>query len=325
MGGELGDLESPTMGETQSELKPVVGMIGLGNLGKPMSLSLLSSGYELVVNSLQGSEADDLVMRGAVWAESPSQVAAQVDVLITVLPGPQQVREVMIGKGGALAAMKTGSTFIDMSTSSSVIADEIIALAEPRGVAVIDAPVSFLAKAPIGESRTSAALQIFVGGRYELYEEHLPLFRALGGMPDQIYYAGPNGAGYGIKVLLNLLWFIYATGTAEVLALSSKLGIDLRLLQKALCASPSQSNFLEFDINSVFEFGNYDDGFTLDLVCKDIQLGLELGERTGIDIAVAKLVEHLHQTALAKYGAKSGEMSVVKLYEDAAGKPFRTP
>jgi len=323
--GELGDLESPTMGETQSELKPVVGMIGLGNLGKPMSLSLLSSGYELVVNSLQGSEADDLVMRGAVWAESPSQVAAQVDVLITVLPGPQQVREVMIGKGGALAAMKTGSTFIDMSTSSSVTSDEIIAAAEPRGVAVIDAPVSFLAKAPIGESRTSAALQIFVGGRHELYEKHLPLFRALGGMPDQIYYAGPNGAGYGIKVLLNLLWFIYATGTAEVLALSSKLGIDLRLLQKALCASPSQSNFLEFDINSVFEFGNYDDGFTLDLVCKDIQLGLELGERTGIDIAVAKLVEHLHQTALAKYGAKSGEMSVVKLYEDAAGQPFRTP
>jgi 3-hydroxyisobutyrate dehydrogenase len=325
VGGELGDLESPTMGETQSELKPVVGMIGLGNLGKPMSLSLLSSGYELVVNSLQGSEADDLVMRGAVWAESPSQVAAQVDVLITVLPGPQQVREVMIGKGGALAAMKTGSTFIDMSTSSSVIADEIIALAEPRGVAVIDAPVSFLAKAPIGESRTSAALQIFVGARRELFEKHLPLFRALGGMPDQIYYAGPNGSGYGIKVLLNLLWFIYATGTAEVLALSSKLGIDLRLLQKALCASPSQSNFLEFDINSVFEFGNYDDGFTLDLVCKDIQLGLELGERTGIDIAVAKLVERLHQTALAKYGAKSGEMSVVKLYEDAAGQPFRTP
>ena len=78
MGGEFGDLESPTMGETQSESKPVVGMIGLGNLGKPMSLSLLSSGYELVVNILQGSEADDLVMRGAVWAESPSQVAAQV-------------------------------------------------------------------------------------------------------------------------------------------------------------------------------------------------------------------------------------------------------
>ena len=309
----------------ESGLKPIVGLIGLGNLGKPMALSLLSSGYELVVNSLHRSEADELVQHGAVWADSPSVLASQVDVLITVLPGPKQIREIMIGSGGALAEMKSGSTFIDMSTSSVVIADEIMALAEPRGIAVMEAPVSFLAKAPIGESRTSAALQIFVGGRKDLYDKYFSLFQALGGLPDQIYYAGPNGSGYGIKVLLNLLWFIYATGTAEVLALSSKLGIDLRLLQRALCASPSQSNFLEFDINSVFEVGNYDDGFTIDLVCKDIQLGLELGERTGIDIPVAKIVEQLHQRALQEFGPKSGEMSVVKLYEDAAGAPFRTP
>ena len=308
-----------------SEVKPVVGLIGLGNLGKPMALSLLDAEYELVVNSLNKAESDDLVKRGATWSDTAAEVASRVDVLITVLPGPPQVREIMIGSDGALAQMKSGSAFIDMSTSTVVVADEIRALAEPRGIAVMDAPVSFLAKAPIGESRTSAALQIFVGGRRDLYDKHLPLFRALGGLEDQIYYAGPNGAGYGIKVLLNLLWFVYATGTAEVLALSSKLGIDLRLLQKALCASPTQSNFLQYDINSVFEVGNYDDGFTLDLVCKDIQLGLELGERTGIDIAVAKLVEEIHQKALAKYGPKSGEMSVVKLYEDAAGTQFRTP
>jgi 3-hydroxyisobutyrate dehydrogenase len=313
------------MESSGSDVKPVVGLIGLGNLGKPMALSMLDSGYELVVNSLNKSEADDLVSRGAKWAGSAAEVAAKVDVFITVLPGPAQVREIMIGSGGALERMKSGSTFIDMSTSSVVIADEIRALADSQGVAVMEAPVSFLAKAPIGESRTSAALQIFVGGDKALYEKYLPLFHALGGLPDQIYYAGPNGAGYGIKVLLNLLWFIYATGTAEVLALSSKLGIDLRLLQKALCASPTQSNFLQYDINSVFEAGNYDDGFTLDLVCKDIQLGLELGERTGVDIAVARLVEQLHQRALGKYGPKSGEMSVVKLYEEAAGAPFRTP
>ena len=313
------------MGTEVSEMKQIVGLIGLGNLGKPMALSLLDSGYELVVNSLNKSESDDLVKRGATWSDTAAEVASRVDVLITVLPGPTQVREILIGSGGALSQMKSGSAFIDMSTSTVVVADEIRALAEPRGIVVMDAPVSFLAKAPIGESRTSAALQIFVGGRRDLYDKHLPLFRALGGLEEQIYYAGPNGAGYGIKVLLNLLWFVYATGTAEVLALSSKLGIDLRLLQKALCASPTQSNFLQYDINSVFESGNYDDGFTLDLVCKDIQLGLELGERTGIDIAVAKLVEVIHQKALATYGPKSGEMSVVKLYEDAAGTQFRTP
>jgi 3-hydroxyisobutyrate dehydrogenase-like beta-hydroxyacid dehydrogenase len=78
-------------------------------------------------------------------------------------------------------------------------------------------------------------------------------------------------------------------------------------------------------VNSVFERGDYDEGFTLGLVCKDIQLGLGLGEATGIDIPVARLVEQIHQRALDTYGPKSGEMSVVKLYEDAAGAPFRCP
>jgi 3-hydroxyisobutyrate dehydrogenase len=302
---------------------PTVGLIGLGNLGNPMAVSALSNGYNMVVHSLNKSEADNLIALGATWANSAAEVGQQSDVVITVLPAPHHVRDIMIGSGGVLEQMKPGSTFIDMSTSSVEVANEIKALADPKGVAVMEAPVSFLAKAPIGASRNLAQLQIFVGGTKEHFDQHLPLFRALGGMPEQIYHAGPNGAGYGIKVLLNLLWFIYAAGTSEVLAIGSKLGLDLRVLQQALCASPSQSNFLQYDINSVFEAGNYDDGFTIDLVCKDIQLGIALGEKTGIDTAVARIVEQLHQKALDTYGAKSGEMSVVKLYEEAAGRLFR--
>jgi len=302
---------------------PTVGLIGLGNLGNPMAVSALSNGYNMVVHSLNKSEADNLISLGATWVSSAAEVGQQSDVVITVLPAPHHVRDIMIGSGGVLEQMKPGSTFIDMSTSSVEVANEIKALADPKGVAVMEAPVSFLAKAPIGTSRNSASLQIFVGGTKEHFDQHLPLFRALGGMSEQIYHAGQNGAGYGIKVLLNLLWFIYAAGTSEVLAIGSKLGLDLRVLQQALCASPSQSNFLQYDINSVFEAGNYDDGFTIDLVCKDIQLGIALGEKTGIDTAVARIVEQLHQKALDTYGAKSGEMSVVKLYEEAAGRLFR--
>lgn len=302
---------------------PTIGLIGLGNLGNPMAVSALSAGYNFVVHSLDKKEADNLLALGANWADNVAEVGARSDVVITVLPGPRQVREIMIGSGGVLDQMRPGTTFIDMSTSSVDVANEIKALAEPKGVVVMEAPVSFLAKAPIGASRTSASLQIFVGGPKESFDAHLPLFRALGGLPDQIYYAGQNGAGYGIKVLLNLLWFIYAAGTAEVLAIGSKLGLDLRMLQAALCASPTQSNFLQYDINGVLEAGDYDQGFTIDLVCKDIQLGIELGDKTGIDAAVSRIVEQLHLRALDTYGPKSGEMSVVKLYEEAAGTLFR--
>ena len=302
---------------------PVVGLIGLGNLGNPMALSALSAGYEMVVHSLAKAEAMNLLERGAKWAENVAEVGAKSDVVITVLPAPTHVREIMIGAGGALEQMKPGSIFIDMSTSSVDVANEIKALAEPRGISVMEAPVSFLAKAPIGDSRTDASLQIFVGGAREDFDKHLPLLRALGGMPGQIYYAGTNGAGYGIKVLLNLLWFIHAAGTSEVLAMASKLGLDLRVVQQALCSSPSQSNFLQYDINSVFEAGNYDEGFTIDLVCKDIQLGIDLGAKSGIEVPVSRLVSELHQRALETYGPKSGEMSVVKLYEEQAGAPFR--
>ena len=166
-------------------------MIGLGNLGNPMAVNLLAEGYRLVVNSLVKTEATNLLDAGATWADSAAELATQVDVLITVLPRPEHVREVLIGSGDALAHLHDGATIIDMSTSSADIAREVQALAAPRNIAVIDAPVSFLAKTPIGSSRSVASLQLLVGATPEQFAHHFPLFEALGGIPDQIMHVGP--------------------------------------------------------------------------------------------------------------------------------------
>ena len=104
---------------------PTIGLIGLGNLGNPMAVSALAAGYPTVVHSLSRHEAENQLALGAVWADSVAEVGAQSDVLITVLPGPREVREIMIGAGGALEHMRSGSTFIDMSTSSVDVAHEI--------------------------------------------------------------------------------------------------------------------------------------------------------------------------------------------------------
>ena len=95
---------------------PTIGLIGLGNLGNPMAVSALSHGYSMVVHSLNKAEADNLLALGATWANTAAEVGRRSDVVITVLPAPHHVHDIMIGSGGVLQQMKSGSTFIDMRT-----------------------------------------------------------------------------------------------------------------------------------------------------------------------------------------------------------------
>ncbi len=293
-----------------------VGFIGLGHMGGAMASNIRAAGYELVAYDVADAAVDALVAAGATRAASPAELAASVDVVVTMLPGPVQVRSVMTGPDGVLEHLRAGATWIDMSTSSPGLGRELAATTTRLGLGQLDAPVSGMAK-----GAKAGTLQIFVGGDEALYLAHRPLLEAMGDS-ERIFHVGPIGAGHTVKLLLNLLWFDHAVAAAEAFVMGRLAGIDLDVLQRSLVASPANSHFIEHDINSVFE-GDYDESFAMRLVCKDLGLAVDMGRDLGVPVEMAALVEQIHRRALAAYGPEGGEMLAVKLLEDLTDTPLR--
>jgi 3-hydroxyisobutyrate dehydrogenase len=296
-----------------------VGFIGLGHMGEPMSANILAAGHDLVVHDVRTQAAARLLEAGAAWASSPQETGAGRDVVITMLPTPQHVADVLLGPDGLLAGLAPGSVWVDMSTSVPEVADRVRSLAGPRQVAVLDAPVSGMA---VGAK--AGTLQIFVGGDTAAYHRIRPVLEAMGD-PGKIFHVGGNGAGYTVKLMVNLLWFAHLTATAEVLMVGVRAGVDLATLRRCLLASPAASNCLERDVLSVLEHGDYDDSFTLALACKDLGLAVDLARQTGVPAEVSALVEQIYRRARAQYGDDGGEMLPIKLLEDLTSIRLRLP
>jgi len=292
-----------------------VGFIGLGHMGGPMSANVLAAGHEVVVYDVRREAAAGLLAAGATWADSPREAGAGQDVVITMLPRPEHVEQVLLGGDGLLAGMAPGSVWIDMSTSVPAVADRVRAVAGE--VAVLDAPVSGMAA-----GAKAGTLQIFVGGDEAVFERVRPLLAAMGN-PEKILYVGGNGAGYTVKLMINLLWFAHLVATAEVLSIGTQAGVDLATLRRCLLASPAASNFLENDVLSVLDNGDYDESFALALACKDLGLAVDLAGQVGVPVEVSAVVEQIYRRARAQYGDNGGEMLPVKLYEDLTGALLR--
>ena len=294
-----------------------VGFIGLGHMGGPMSANILAAGHDLVVHDVRADAAVGLLEAGAAWAGSPRETGAGRDVVITMLPTPRHVTDVLLGPDGLLDGLEPGAVWVDMSTSVPEVAERVMALAGPREVAVLDAPVTGMAA-----GAKAGTLQIFVGGAAADYVRVRGLLEAVGD-PDRILHVGGNGAGYTVKLMINLLWFGHLAATAEALTVGVQAGVDLGMLRRCLLASPAASNFLECDVLSVLERGDYDDSFALALACKDLGLAVDLARQVGVPAEVSALVEQIYRRARAQYGDDGGEMLPIKLLEDLTATPLR--
>src|SRR5437764_9771654 len=253
-----------------------IGFIGLGNMGGHMARDLVNAGNDVTVHDTRVEAATDHVALGARWAPTAAGCASGADVLITMLPTPRIVEDVLL-RAGAAEALAPGALWIDMSTSTPAaarrVAEEVLAT---RGVRRLDAPVSGMAR-----GAEAGTLQIFVGGEVADFRYALPLFELMGD-PDRILHVGAAGHGYTVKLMINLLWFCHLVATSEVLGMGVKAGVDLGVLRSALLASPAASNFLENDVMSVLIDGDYDDSFAMVLACKDLGLAVDLGRDVGV-------------------------------------------
>jgi len=191
-----------------------------------MAKNLLKAGYPLVVHSRSQGPVQELVGAGAKAASSPRDVAAQSDVVITMLPNSPDVELVALGKDGLVEGVKRGQLFADMSTISPLVSQKVGKALSAKGVRMLDAPVSGGEKGAI-----DAALSIMVGGEKADFDAALPVFQALG---KTITHLGPLGAGGFTKLANQIIVAVNLTALGEALTLARKAGLDRALTLKAL-------------------------------------------------------------------------------------------
>jgi 3-hydroxyisobutyrate dehydrogenase len=281
--------------------KPRLFFVGVGNMGNPMAANLIKAGYPTTVFDVSRNKADNLIALGASWAESLAVGAKNADVVMCSLPGPKQVREVMLGDQGLVAHVRACATIIDTSTSAVDLVKELTQLTQARGVDFLEAPVTNAVDfAALGR------LSIFVGGQQACFDKCKPLFEVIG---EKIFFVGAAGNGATIKLLTNLLWFVSAAAIGEGLMLGAKAG---------------NSWVAQHDVPSIFA-GHYDPSFSLALCVKDLTLINEVAQSQGYDLKMGGLAKSLFEEAMQTYGDEAGELHVVRLLEERVGLLLRPP
>jgi len=261
-----------------------IGFIGLGAMGKPMTQNLMKAGYPVQVLTRTRSRVEDLLAGGAVWCNTPKEIAQKSDVVSTMLPDTPDVEQVVAGKNGVFDGIRPGMLIIDMSTISPIAVRKLACEAETRGCDFLDAPVS---GGDIGAQ--NATLSIMVGGRESAFNRAMPIFRAMG---KTILLIGDSGAGQITKAANQILTSIHIEAVAEALVFAAKAGVDPVKVRQALMGGAAYSRILEFHGQRMIE-RNFKPGFRMRLHRKDLDITLDAGRAYGAALPVTRQVREL--------------------------------
>ena len=286
-----------------------VGFIGLGIMGRPMARNLLKAGFTVVAHSRTRGRVDEVVAAGAQAANSPREVAARSDVVITMVPDTPDVRAVMLGADGVIEGARAGLIAIDMSTISPSATQDIAAALAGRGVRMLDAPVSG------GESgATAGTLSIMVGGDESVFNDCRPVLAAMG---SRITYIGPHGHGQIAKLCNQVVGVVTLEAVAEGLILAGKAGVDVGRVIEALSGGAADSWNLRNQAPRMLA-RDFKPGFFVHLQQKDLRLAMELANAARAPLPGAALVQQLFTAVEADGGSRHGVQALILALERLA-------
>jgi len=285
-----------------------IGFIGLGIMGKPMALNLLTAGY--AVQILQSSHAaSELIEAGAKAFPNSKALASASDIIITIVPDSPQVEEVVLGTDGVLEGIKSDSLFIDMSTISPSTARKLYSLFKEKGIEALDAPVS---GGQVGAE--SGSLSIMVGGNETAFQRALPVFEVLG---KNIVLIGEAGAGQTTKACNQMIVGMTIQAVAEAFTLAEKAGVDLKKMREVLLGGFAHSRILDLHGNRMIE-ANYKPGFKIKLHKKDMDIALQEAEHYNLQLTGTAQVAKQMDTSIAMGNGELDHSSLVLVLKDNA-------
>ncbi len=279
-----------------------IGWIGTGVMGRSMCGHLVDAGYRVTLTTRTKSKAAELLERGATWADSPRDVAAAADVVLSIVGFPEDVREVLLGERGALGGLREGGVLVDMTTSQPSLAVEIADAAARRGVVSIDAPVS---GGDVGAR--NGTLSIMIGGDQATVESLAPIWDVLGS--KWVHQGGP-GAGQHTKVVNQTLIAGVMVGVCEALLYAYRAGLDLEQVLESVASGAAGSWSLS-NLGPRVIAGNFAPGFYIEHFLKDMGIALEEARRMRLTLPGLALAHELYEAAAAQGHARDGTHALV--------------
>ena len=293
-----------------------VGFIGLGTMGSSMAYNALQGGNEMVVHDIRREAATPHLEAGAVWADTPREVAEASEIVFTSLPGPVEVEAVSLGDEGLFQGLTEGKVYFDLSTSTPNLIRRIHEEGAARGIHVLDAPVS---GGPRGARTRNLA--IWVGGNKDVFDRCKPVLDAIG---DKAYYVGPIGCGAIAKLVHNCAGYMIQCAMAEVFTMGVKAGVEPMALWQAVRKGATGRRGPFEGLAEHLLPGNFDPpDFALRLARKDVDLAVGVGREYDVPMKMATIALQELTEALNRGWAERDSRVAMLLQEERAGVEVR--